>query len=78
MKQSVSTRSILPIASVLSMSILWVVFVLPAMGAVSGGLLGLFTLGAALWMGMRSAPLVAQAMRNAEPVRAIVPAKPVL
>ena len=77
MKQSVSTRSILSIASVMSMSILWVVFVLPAMGAVSGGLLGLFTLGAALWVGMRSAPLLARVLHD-EPVRVTVPTKSAL
>ena len=40
MKQSVS---------VLSMSILWLLFVLPGTGIVSGSLLGLLTVTAVLW-----------------------------
>ena len=54
MKQSVSARSIFPIASVFSMSIVSVFFVLPGTGVVSGGL-GLLTVAAALWVGLWAA-----------------------
>ena len=60
MKNTVSTPSILPIASVISMSILSVVFVLPATGMVSGALPGLLTFVAATWVGVLSTRLMAQ------------------
>ena len=71
MNQSVSARSIFSIASILSMAILWVVFVLPAMGAVAGGLLGLFTLGAAIRLSQRAHH------DEREPARVTVRARPV-
>ncbi len=57
MRTSVSTQSILAVASVLSMSIVWLLFVLPATGAISGGLFGFLVVATAIWVGMRSTPI---------------------
>jgi hypothetical protein len=50
MKQSLSTRSIVTSASVLSMAIVWVLFVLPGTGSVRGAMMAACTLVAALWV----------------------------
>jgi hypothetical protein len=50
MNQSLSTRSIVTSASVVSMAIVWVLFVLPGTSSVRGGLLGVFTVVAAMWV----------------------------
>ena len=67
MNSSVSSRSVLAVASVLSMSICWLLFVLPATGAVSGGLFGLAMLAAATWLGMRGTRSMAQLLRDVHP-----------
>ncbi len=79
MKQSVSNHSVLPVAAAISMSILWIAFVLPVTGVLAGGLLGLLTLAAALWVGMRSTLSMAQMIHgiDTEPVPVTVPAKSV-
>ena len=50
MKQSLSTRTFVTSASVVSMAIVWVLFVLPGTASVRGGLMGLFTVLAAMWV----------------------------
>jgi hypothetical protein len=79
LKDFVSSRSILAVGSVASMSILWVIFVLPVAGILSGGLLGLLTLGAALLIGIRSTRSLAQVIRDVaeEPVPVPVTVTPV-
>lgn len=51
MQESVSARATFSIASVLSMSMVSGLFVLPGTGVVSGGL-GLLTVAAALWVAL--------------------------
>ena len=66
MKQSLSTRTIVASASVASMAMVWLLFVLPGTASVRGGLMGVFLVLAAMWATwqlnrwMALAPLEAQ------------------
>ena len=75
MNQSLSTRSIVMSASVVSMAIVWVLFVLPGTGSVRGGLLGLFTVAAGLWVTLQLTRwmALAPAEQTPQPVTAVVP-----
>jgi hypothetical protein len=86
MMKSVSARTVVPVATAVSMAILWVVFILPVAGVMSLSLLALLSLVMALWvfMGTRSNRSMTQVIRdvNAEPVpvpvTVVIPAKHVL
>jgi hypothetical protein len=84
MMKSVSARTVVPAATAVSMTILWVVFVLPVAGALSVSLLGLLGLATALWVftGTRSDRSMAKVIRDVDaeplPVTIVIPAKRVL
>ena len=74
MNQSLSTRTIVARASVASMAIAWVLFVLPGTGSVRGALLGVFTVAAALWVSSQLTRWMALALpdKTPQPVTAVV------
>jgi hypothetical protein len=75
MRQRLSTRSILTAASVVTMSMLWVLFVLPGTGTVAGNLIGTLTVLAAMWLALQMTRSTALAPRTVAvlPVRVSVP-----
>ena len=79
MKQRASTRFV-TIASLVSMSMLWVLFVLPGTGSVAWNLMGTCIVLAAMWAATqltRSTALEPSAV-VAKPVRVAAPARSVL
>jgi hypothetical protein len=84
MMKSVSARTVVPVATTVSMAILWVLFILPVAGVMSLSLLALLSLVMALWvfMGTRSTRSMAQVIRDVHsepvPVTVVIPAKHVL
>jgi hypothetical protein len=68
MNQSLSTRTIVASASVASMAMVWVLFVLPGTASVRGGLMGLFLVLAAMWAISQLNRWLALAPLEAEPL----------
>ena len=86
MMKSVSARSVVPVATAVSMTVLWVIFILPVAGIMSVSLLALLSVVMALWVftGTRSNRSMAQVIRDVHaepvplPVTVVIPAKRVL
>jgi len=66
MKGFVSSRSMLAVTSAATMSVLWVMFVIPIAGIASTALLGLLMLAAALLVSMRSGRSMTDVIRDVE------------